>query len=777
MSTPNPRSHETRNLARDVQESTLIQGEQVTVNLHPVKTDEAPPADTRSDSLGLPISDWDPHNLEVHPAVDAQSGSGSSGSLPQRSTVTLPTYVRRPHDEELTHIVEAAGEGRSGMVVLIGSSSTGKTRACWEAVQPLADLGWRLWHPFDPSRAEAALADLENISPHTVIWLNEAQYYLGASGGLGERIAAALHTLLTTPDRTPVLVLGTLWESYARIYTSPPKPGTADQHAQVRMLLEGRQLPVPSGFEESEIETAKKLAEDGDSQLAHALAHTRNGRLAQTLAGAPELLRRYQTASPGAKAVLHTAMDARRLGIGLNLPLGFLDEGSEDYICDDEYDSLEDDWVEHALVETSQPVHGGLSPLRQARPRRHQRRKSAPETRGINYRLADYLEQFGREERVELCPPPSFWRATENHLTDPDDLAKIAKSACERGFLRHTVRLCLMLPPARELTSPIHLMMALSPEVDPNRRGLKWFIEHANPADTNFITILAEELKEAGQHESAVQIASQAIEYLDTADIHGAISLADTLTVLGEVESAAIITTRATPQNDLNDTFTSAALAMSLNEAGESHAAANLAFQASNRLDPSDSVGASFLARAMYKLGEPRFALQVAKKAIHHIDISDAGRASELVSLLHYIGENEDALKLARRASRSADLRNTHQTGLLMDTLARIGEHDSALKLGIHALDATPANSYKAFILLEKIKEIANSTTSSNLDKDPLIIHLRSSEWESLVEEMDRESMDSGSFFELPSPFLPYGRDLDGSPADPWIWDDQEPNR
>ncbi|MFD0602147.1 transposase [Streptomyces aureus] len=93
------------------------------------------------------------------------------------------------------------------MVVLAGTSSTGKTRACWEAVQPLAPSGWRLWHPFDPTRAEAALSDLHRVRTRTVVWLNEAQHSLG-NPGEGERIAAALHTLLVRPERGPVLVLG-----------------------------------------------------------------------------------------------------------------------------------------------------------------------------------------------------------------------------------------------------------------------------------------------------------------------------------------------------------------------------------------------------------------------------------------------------------------------------------------------------------------------------------------------------------------------------------------
>ena len=73
---------------------------------------------------------------------------------------------------------------------------------------------WRLWHPIDPSRPDAALRELPGIGPRTVVWLNEAQFYLDvADGGLGERVAAGLRELLRDPARAPVLVLATLWPS------------------------------------------------------------------------------------------------------------------------------------------------------------------------------------------------------------------------------------------------------------------------------------------------------------------------------------------------------------------------------------------------------------------------------------------------------------------------------------------------------------------------------------------------------------------------------------
>ena len=86
----------------------------------------------------------DPFALEVHRPVQPE---GAGSGLP-----VLPAYVPRDHDRQLAEVVRAAAEGRSGIAVLVGGSSTGKTRACWEVLDLLRNLPgpWRLWHPIDP---------------------------------------------------------------------------------------------------------------------------------------------------------------------------------------------------------------------------------------------------------------------------------------------------------------------------------------------------------------------------------------------------------------------------------------------------------------------------------------------------------------------------------------------------------------------------------------------------------------------------------------------------
>nr|WP_237543235.1 hypothetical protein [Streptomyces sp. SID4919] len=395
---------------------------------------------------GRSIGEWQPHDLEVHPA-----GPGDTASVPGRSGARpMPGYVRRDHDRVLAGLVDDAAAGRSRAVVLVGGSSTGKTRACWEAVQPLAAQGWRLWHPFDPTRAQDALEDLPRVAPRTVVWLNEAQHYLGDRAA-GERIAAAVHRLLVTAERGPVLVLGTLWPEYAARYMALPVPGAEDSHSRVRELLADRILSVPETFDASALAAAAALAEGGDRLLADALSRAgADGRIAQDLAGAPELLNRYRHATPAAAAVLEVAMDARRLGVGLHLPQAFLTEAAADYLTDTDHDQLTDDWAERAFAELAAPVHGKQAPLRRTTPRVQRRPPApsrtihgrAPSTAGPVFRLADYLEQHGRASRRLLCPPASFWHAAHTHLTDPDDLSNLTDAAENRHRLQwaHSLR-------------------------------------------------------------------------------------------------------------------------------------------------------------------------------------------------------------------------------------------------------------------------------------------------------------------------------------------------
>jgi hypothetical protein len=338
---------------------------------------------------------------EVHRPVDV------TAAVPG----VLPLYVRRAHDEVLRSAVAQAAGGASRMVVLVGESSSGKTRACWEAVAELP-AGWRLWHPLDPSPVQAlANALREGIAPRTAIWLNELQWYVGEqAGALAEQVAAGLRALLQDVASAPVLVLGTVWPEFWNVLTAPAVQGRGSGHAQARALLEGKGVYLPAAFEARELEDARMVG-GHDPRLADALAHTTDGRIAQYMAGAPALLERSGGAPPAARAVIGAAMDASRLGGAALVGRDFLQAAAEGYLGDDDYDALGEGWLEDALAYTQQPSKGVRGLLSRVRAR-------TGTAGGGGWRLSDYMDHIGRSERRFTSPPASFWHATREHLPE-----------------------------------------------------------------------------------------------------------------------------------------------------------------------------------------------------------------------------------------------------------------------------------------------------------------------------------------------------------------------
>ncbi|MET8790489.1 hypothetical protein [Streptomyces pseudogriseolus] len=349
---------------------------------------------------------------EVHRPVDV------TAAVPG----VLPLYVRRAHDEVLRSVVGQAGGGASRMVVLVGESSSGKTRACWEAVAELP-AGWRLWHPLDPSPAQALVNALaEGIAGRTAIWLNELQWYVGEQAGTcAGQVAVGLRALLQDSTRGPVLVLGTVWPEFWNVLTAPAVPARSSGDAQTRALLEGTGVYVPTAFGAQELQDARTVG-GHDVRLADALAHTVDGRIAQYLAGAPALLERYRMAPPAARAVIRAAMEANRLGGAAVVGRDFLQAAAEGYLGDDDYDALGEQWLEEALAYTQQPSKGVRGLLSRVRARQDS-------DGGDRWRLSDYTDHIGRIERRYAAPPASFWRAAREYLPEPHLVRAVGQAA------------------------------------------------------------------------------------------------------------------------------------------------------------------------------------------------------------------------------------------------------------------------------------------------------------------------------------------------------------
>ncbi|MFF8333153.1 tetratricopeptide repeat protein, partial [Streptomyces cacaoi] len=480
-----------------------------------------------------------------------------------------------------------------------------------------------------------------------MVWLNEAQHYFG-DAQVGEQIAAALHALLTDENRTPVLVLGTLWPEYDRQYTALPTAGQRDPHSRVRELLAGRTVSVPESFDAEALAAAALLAQDGDQLLADALTRaSTHGRVTQDLAGAPELLRRYENGSPAAQALLQAAMDARRLGVGLHLPQAFLIDAATGYLTDTDYDHLTDDWAEIAFAELAKRVHGKQAPLRRVRvrpPKTPLPIAPPTPTSGPVFRLADYLEQHGRETRRLTCPPASFWHAAHTNLSNPDEVDKLANAA----YFRH------------RLQWAHHLKRHAVDVGHPNAYGIltTWLEECGKRQEAESMLW---EIADAGDSRA---FASLAFLRENDGDLEGAESIAQRAAEAGNFNLLNLLATWREQDGDrkraeslmrkIADAGSPQALRVLAGwrrEAGDQEEAEALARQAADAGDPR---ALTVLARQREEAGDQEGAEALARQAA---DAGDSRALTVLARQREEAGDQEGAEALARQAADAGDPR------------------------------------------------------------------------------------------------------------------------
>lgn len=375
--------------------------------------DESGQGDSRALLMpAMTIRRWDPIALGVHPAIALDERAVVPGLSPQ-----LPTYVQRDHDRLLRRLLEHPES--PVFVMLVGTSSAGKTRSALEAVKScLPD--WQLLYPLTVSDL---LSSLEaGVGSRTIVWLNESQTYL--DGSKGEAAAAAVRRLLAST--TQVVVIGSMWPQYWFTYAQAPRPGTPDPHRQVRALLESAtKVTVPDAFAPDEMASVQRLAES-DPRLASALMGLTQGYgVTQTLAGGPDLVSRWENAPDAySRAVIHAAADARRLGHLNPLPAELLHELGASMLSGPQRAAAPAGWFDDALAYACGRVRGDVSLLTAT---------SRVEGRTEGYLLADFIDQYGREARRCAMVSDAMWRALAVHATDPDDLERIGMAALVRG--------------------------------------------------------------------------------------------------------------------------------------------------------------------------------------------------------------------------------------------------------------------------------------------------------------------------------------------------------
>ncbi|MGW2610151.1 hypothetical protein ACWC4A_38115 [Streptomyces mirabilis] len=689
-------------------------------------------------------------DLGVHRALDAGADCERLGAL--------PAYVPREFDNRLDAVVAAAAAGQSGIAALVGGSSTGKSRALWEAAKRLPDT-WRLWHPLTPT---AALAELPDVAPRTVVWLNEAQHYLSPDQ-LGEHVSAGLQNLLRDPARGPVLVLATLWPGHWQTLTTRTPE---DRHPQARALISGHKIDVPEAFTLTDLVALADTA-GNDARLQEAAQRAHAAQITQYLAGVPVLTDRYHTAPGATRALIHAAMDARRLGASPHIPLAWLADAAPGYLTKAKWNATGDDWLAQALDYVTQEcngIPGILTPVKTISRNQRNRRSAASSSPaagqpardmpGPQYQLADYLDQYGRLHRADQIPPIDFWTAAANHA-HPADLAALSAAAWKRGLYRDAAQLLKRAShsepwAAAQLLRQFHRM----PSTD--RRPAQWVVDQVpleEPdkvvqllaalqdvgASQQFTDLLARDpaasvavddayavgrllkaLSEVAAHEQTAALAERAARHIHPDDPSHVVFLLETMREIGCHEQVAVILTGdPAARVTVEDYFAVGRLLKALSEVAAHEQTAALAERAARHFPLDDPHHAIWLMESMREVGAYEQAAALAERAARHAPLDSKGSASFMLQSLRKSGSYTQAARLTERAAAQSALDNPADVTWLLDRLLRSKSYEqtAALLERDPAADVTFDNHDALAKLLKKLRAAGAHVQAAALEE------------------------------------------------------------
>ncbi|MCX4546865.1 hypothetical protein [Streptomyces sp. NBC_01565] len=357
-------------------------------------------------------AEWDPGRLGVHLAP----GPDGTVDLP------LTEYLTRPHDTTLRErLAQTAVSNQAVLVLLVGRSASGKTRALYEAVATVLP-DWPVLFPADAEELTAWI-EASDIDPRTVLWLNETQRFLG--GAAGERAARALGRLLD--QVTSVAVVGTMWPEHMRRLTNRQKGLESAPHALTLLTRPHVMITVPDTLDGDPAALASAAARD--PRVAVAVRAAGSGRrVLQHLTVGPELVRRWEMGpdqwfTAPEHAVLTAATEARRLGHASAVPARMLMEAAAGFMDSAARATASKEWFP-AAIDALRTTEGGLAPLIAER---HEPGVGEPDS----YRPDDYLEQHIRRVRAHRAPPAQFWSGARWART-ADDAYALGRAAEQR---------------------------------------------------------------------------------------------------------------------------------------------------------------------------------------------------------------------------------------------------------------------------------------------------------------------------------------------------------
>jgi hypothetical protein len=600
----------------------------------------------------------------------------------------VPAYIRRPHDDLLRAVLDPVVSA-SRLVVVRGGSSTGKTRAAYEAVAgQLAD--WQLDYPLDVAALKERLDT--GIPARTVLWLGELRQYVDADGGA--EVLGRLGDLLDGEGR---LVVTTVWPEHWNAYTAAARAGraAADPAGTVGRLLE--RLPEPTGRDLSRIDPARggvidvpdrfspadleAAAHTDDPALAAAAAAAasagQGGQVTQYLAGVPDLLDRWHKpgGDPYGQAIITAAMDATRLGHASLLPAGLVQGAAVGYLTAEERTKDIAIWRDDALAWATAELRGAVRALQPVAP--------LASTGVAGYQVADYLDQYGRRTRQDQLGPPSLWEALTVYATSASDLTRLGYAAGYRGLYRHTAALYTAATTLGGTPHAARQLIAYVRRVSPGdtTRVARWVAGHVSLDDLYAVAWLLRDLRGAGTTDAVQALAARAAAHAPLGN-PDAVRLLQALRDAGDSDAVQALAARAAAHAPLDDPGTVAGLLRDLRGAGTTDAVQALAARAAAHapLDNPDAVAR--LLQALRAAGDSD-AIQalLARDPAGHARLDNPLAIGNLLKALRAAGDSDAVQALAARAAADAPLDDPGTVAGLLQVLREAGDGDAVQAL------------------------------------------------------------------------------------------------
>ncbi|MGW7015040.1 tetratricopeptide repeat protein, partial [Streptomyces sp. NPDC054951] len=330
--------------------------------------------------------------------------AGAHRARPGDDGSAVPPYIARDQDTVLRERITQAAE-RGGLVLVVGDSTAGKTRAACEAVRAVLP-DHRILAPACGEDVPPAVHVAARAGVACVVWLDDLENYLGPQelepGLLAELVRLRIPVVATM--RTQQY---DTFNPQARDNDSPHDPSVSKR----ALAVGARVLNLTEPIELQRLWTGSELARAADCDDSRVIdALTRHGPygIAEYLAAGPDLLNRWKRANragghPRGAALVAAAIDLTRTGLRPPYHLDVLSTLHQSYLDQAGGPLLRPESLDEALAWASDVRYGVTSLL-------------LPTTDPGAWTVFDYLV-----DHTFTPVPQDVWEAALTHAADASD--------------------------------------------------------------------------------------------------------------------------------------------------------------------------------------------------------------------------------------------------------------------------------------------------------------------------------------------------------------------